>query len=191
MWFARANFLSLLSEFLAHESPMSRPRKPADFGGFGVWVATGMGLGWMRPAPGTWGSLPPVVLALALVLLEVDPRQVDMSVALLGLLFGLGCLAWGGQVEKRLGAKDPGAVVSDEIAGQSLALLWLPWDHDQGHTIATCAIAFFAFRFFDIVKPPPARGWQRIEGGLGILIDDLVAGLYALIATQILVRVLW
>ena len=159
--------------------------------GFGVWVATGMGLGWMRPAPGTWGSLPPVALALVLVLAGTDARHVDMSVALVGLAFGLGCLAWGSSVEALTGKKDPGAVVSDEIAGQSLALLWLPWDRDQGHTIATCAIAFFAFRFFDIVKPPPARGWQRLEGGFGILIDDLVAGLYALIATQILVRVLW
>ena len=170
---------------------MSHNSKPPGYGGFGVWIATGMGLGWMRPAPGTWGSLPPVVLACALVLLGTDARHVDMSVALLGLLFGLGCLAWGSDVEKRIGKKDPGEVVSDEIAGQSLALLWLPWDNDQGHTVATCAIAFFAFRFFDIVKPPPARGWQRLEGGLGILIDDLVAGLYALVTTQILVRVLW
>lgn len=160
-------------------------------GGFGVWIATGMGLGNMRPAPGTWGSLPPVVLALVLALLGTDPRAIDMSLAAMGLVFGIGCLVWGAEVERRLGRKDPGAVVADEVAGQALALMWLPWGARNEHIIATCAIAFFAFRFFDIAKPPPARGWQKFEGGLGILIDDLVAGVYALITTQILVRVLW
>ncbi|MFZ9913937.1 MAG: phosphatidylglycerophosphatase A [Phycisphaerales bacterium] len=163
----------------------------ADGGGFGNWVATGMGFGLMRPAPGTWGSLPPAILALVLAMSEVAPRHIDMALAALGLFFGVGCLACGASAEKRYGKKDPGKVVADEIAGQSLALMWLPWDRDNSHIIATCAIAFFSFRLFDIVKPPPARGWQRLEGGLGILIDDLVAGFYALVTTQILVRVLW
>jgi phosphatidylglycerophosphatase A len=70
--------------------------------------------------------------------------------------------------------------------------MWLPWAGlDSVQILATGAIAFLSFRLFDIVKPPPAHGWQRLEGGLGILIDDLVAGLYALAATQVLVRVLW
>jgi phosphatidylglycerophosphatase A len=102
----------------------------------------------------------------------------------------------GDAAERRFGKKDPGSVVADEVAGQSLALMWLPWSipnsgSGNARIIATCAIAFFAFRLFDIIKPPPARGWQRFPGGLGILIDDIVAGFYALVATQILVRVLW
>lgn len=161
-------------------------------GGFGDWVVTGMGLGRLRPAPGTWGSLPPVVLAMGLALAETNPRHIDMALAALGLVFGIGCLVWGQRAESKYGKKDPGAVVADEIAGQSLALMWLPWSTtNSARVIATCAIAFFMFRIFDIVKPPPARGWQRLEGGLGILIDDLVAGLYALVATQIIVRNLW
>ncbi len=160
-------------------------------GGFGMWVATGMGLGHMRPAPGTWGSTPPVLLAMALAFLSVDPRGIDMALALLGLAFGIGCIAFGDAAEKRLGKKDPGAVVADEIAGQSLTLLWLPWDHNPAHIIATCAVAFFMFRLFDVIKPPPAHGWQRFGGGFGILIDDVVAGMYALIATQLCVRMLW
>jgi phosphatidylglycerophosphatase A len=160
--------------------------------GIGNWIATGMGLGHLRPAPGTWGSLPPVVLAMVLALAETNPRHIDMALAALGLVFGLGCLVWGRQAEARYGKKDPGAVVADEIAGQSLALMWLPWSTtNNAHVIATCAIAFFMFRVFDIIKPPPARGWQRLEGGLGILIDDLVAGLYAMVATQLIVRSLW
>ena len=160
-------------------------------GGIGIWLVTGMGLGLMRPAPGTWGSLPPVALARLLAFAGTDPRHIDMALAAMGLVFGLSCLVWGELAEKSFGRKDPGAVVADEVAGQSLALMWLPWSGNNARIIATCAIAFFAFRLFDIVKPPPARGWQRFPGGLGILIDDLVAGLYALVATQILVRVLW
>jgi len=160
--------------------------------GLGTWMTTGMGLGLMRPAPGTWGSLPPVALAMVLAFAGTNPRTIDMALAAVGMVFGLACLVWGQSAERRFGKKDPGAVVADEIAGQSLALMWLPWSiGNNARIIATCAIAFFAFRLFDIVKPPPARGWQRFEGGLGILIDDLVAGFYALVATQILVRVLW
>jgi phosphatidylglycerophosphatase A len=161
-------------------------------GGFGDWVVTGMGLGRLRPAPGTWGSLPPVALAMVLALAGTNPRHIDMALAILGLSFGIGCLVLGQRAESKYGKKDPGAVVADEIAGQSLALMWLPWSTtNSARVIATCAIAFFMFRIFDIVKPPPARGWQRLEGGLGILIDDLVAGLYALIATQLIVHNLW
>lgn len=163
-----------------------------DRSGFGIWVATGMGFGLLRPAPGTWGSLPPVILACTLALSSAHPRTIDMSLAALGIAFGIGCLVWGEQAERRFGGKDPGSVVADEIAGQSLALMWLPWSRgDNARTIATCAIAFFAFRLFDIIKPPPARGWQRFRGGFGILVDDLVAGLYALVATQVAVRLLW
>jgi phosphatidylglycerophosphatase A len=163
-----------------------------DQGGFGTWMVTGMGFGLLRPAPGTWGSLPPVGLALVLAFADTNPRTIDMALALLGIVFGIACLIWGEDAERRFGRKDPGSVVADEIAGQSIALMWLPWSlGNNARIIATCAIAFFAFRLFDIIKPPPARGWQRFPGGLGILIDDIVAGFYALIATQILVRVLW
>lgn len=162
-----------------------------DRGGFGMWMATGMGFGLLRPFPGTWGSLPPVALALGLAMAKVDPRHIDMALAGVGLVFGIGCLVFGASAEKRFGKKDPGSVVADEFAGQSLALMWLPWSGGNDRIIATCVIAFLSFRFFDIVKPPPARAWQRFDGGLGILIDDLVAGFYALVATHILVRVLW
>jgi len=64
-------------------------------GGFGDWIVTGMGLGKLRPAPGTWGSLPPVVLAMVLALAETNPRHIDMALAMLGLVFGIGCLVWG------------------------------------------------------------------------------------------------
>ncbi|MHC5023758.1 MAG: phosphatidylglycerophosphatase A [Planctomycetota bacterium] len=80
-----------------------------------------------------------------------------------------------------------------EVAGQCVALLALPWRDvatSGGWTwnLALAATAFLAFRLFDILKPPPANGMQRWPAGRGILADDLVAGLYALIATQLIAR---
>jgi len=63
--------------------------------GFGMWMMTGMGFGLLRPAPGTWGSLPPVALALVLAFADTDPRTIDMALAGLGMVFGLACLVWG------------------------------------------------------------------------------------------------
>ena len=72
-----------------------------------------------------------------------------------------------------MGREDPSCIIMDEILGQSLALLFAPL------SFLNVAIAFSAFRFFDIVKPFPVRRCERFPGGLGILMDDLMAGLYA------------
>lgn len=69
--------------------------------------------------------------------------------------------------------KDPGAIVVDEVAGMTLAALVAP-------TAAALGLAFLLFRVFDVVKPFPANVAQRLRGGLGVMVDDLVAGLYAL-----------
>ena len=81
--------------------------------------------------------------------------------------------------------------VADEVAGQAIALLWLPWALPESpgalaRNMAIAVSAFLAFRFFDILKPPPARGLQRLGGGLGILIDDLIAGAMALVVVQVI-----
>jgi phosphatidylglycerophosphatase A len=78
------------------------------------------------------------------------------------------------RAERLLGAKDPGAIVVDEVAGMTLAVLPFP------PTAAVLVAGFVLFRIFDIVKPFPARGSQRVRGGLGVVVDDLIAGLYAL-----------
>lgn len=90
--------------------------------------------------------------------------------------------AWAAhRTEQILGGKDPGAIVIDEIAGMTLAVLALP------RTPGVLAVSFMLFRLFDITKPFPARVSQRLPGGAGVMIDDLVAGLYAL-ATLALLR---
>ncbi|MCE7973933.1 MAG: phosphatidylglycerophosphatase A [Leptolyngbya sp. PLA1] len=160
------------------------------------------GLGNMRPASGTWGSLPPVIIAAFLVLWGMDPLGAPLVyygvMGLLVLVFGLGCVLQGDAAEARWGP-DPGQVVADEVVGQSLTLMLLPWgaimrpplwasDHIMALIIFTLAFAFIAFRVMDIVKPWPARQVQRVPGGWGILLDDVFAGIYAAAVIQLTAR---
>ena len=80
----------------------------------------------------------------------------------------------GGEAERALGVKDPGAIVVDEVAGMTLSVLVLP------RTPAVLVVGFFLFRVFDVLKPFPANVSQRLPGGLGVMVDDLIAGVYAL-----------
>jgi len=165
-------------------------------------LLTAGGLGLLRPAPGTWGSLPPPALALALVMIlgrdgwtGTDAWIVDGALAALGAIFAVACVRLGARGETIFGRKDPGSVVADEVAGAALTLIAAPWadpslDHALLHNTLIAGSGFLLFRIFDIIKPPPARAWQRFEGGWGILVDDLIAGLYALIVLQVGARVL-
>ena len=137
----------------------------------------------MRPAPGTWGSLPPVVLAALMMLLGVSPLAVT-AMALAGLvLWSLACVVQGDRAEARFARKDPSQVVADEAAGQCIPLLWLPAAAvaSPGLMLWTLLLCFLSFRLCDIFKPWPANALQRVPGGWGILLDDLVAGVYALL----------
>ncbi|MBX3372495.1 MAG: phosphatidylglycerophosphatase A [Phycisphaeraceae bacterium] len=161
------------------------------------WMLTAGGLGYLRPASGTFGSLPPPLIALlVLVLAGGDARggaAVTVTMIVLGALFAFACLHWGWWAEAWWGRKDPGRLVADEVAGQSLTLLFLPWHPvhsagDLGRNALIALVAFLAFRICDIIKPPPARRLESLRGGAGILLDDLVAGLYAALLTQSIVR---
>ena len=90
-----------------------------------------------------------------------------MAVTLVGI--------WAGsRVERALDAKDPGLIVIDEVAGMLASVLFLP------RTIPVLVTAFVLFRLFDIWKPFPARQLQELHGGVGVMLDDLIAGAYAL-----------
>jgi phosphatidylglycerophosphatase A len=83
---------------------------------------------------------------------------------------------WASQrVEELLGRKDPGVIVIDEVAGMMVAVLLLP------HTPGVLLCAFLLFRLLDIWKPFPAREAQALRGGFGVVVDDLIAGVYALV----------
>jgi len=147
-------------------------------------VSTG-GLGFLRPAPGTWGSVPTAGLAGLLLLLDVDPLLYDGVLLIVALAFSAITVALGPWAEAHFGRKDPSHVVADETAGMALALLFIPradasiagafW---PSFFIVTAA--FILFRVLDILKPQPAAISQRLPAGWGVLVDDLIAGLYAL-----------
>jgi phosphatidylglycerophosphatase A len=144
-----------------------------------LFVATGAGSGYAPIAPGTAGSA--VGLLLYALLVQLPGPGFVLAVAATTLV-GI----WAaGRAEEEFGKKDDGRITVDEVAGMLVSLVALPVRLD------VAVAAFFLFRFFDIAKPPPVRGLERLQGGVGVVADDLVAGLYANIAGQILWRILF
>jgi phosphatidylglycerophosphatase A len=118
-------------------------------------------------ASGTVGSF---VTLVALWLIPFTTLALLVTLAVVTLV-GI----WAGsRVEMVIGAKDPGIIVIDEVAGMLVSVLFLP------RTIPVLVTAFLLFRLFDIWKPFPARQFQELHGGLGVMLDDLIAGAYAL-----------
>jgi phosphatidylglycerophosphatase A len=132
-------------------------------------LAVWFGVGLLPRAPGTWGSLAALPLAYSLAYwggIEV------LTVATI-IIFVIG--VWvSGVVSRELGVSDPSKIVIDEVAGQWLTLLAVPPD------IILYLFGFFLFRIFDIFKPWPIS-WadKQIKGGMGIMLDDIIAGIYA------------
>jgi phosphatidylglycerophosphatase A len=177
----------------AHKNTHRAPIRPLNHRTLSL---TSLGLGFLRPAPGTWGSLPPPAIAWALMLLG---QPASTFIAVLGALFVISCVlcvAFGGYAEARFGRKDAAEVVIDETAGQALTLLLpvlvlmrLP-DAAPAAVLGTslplwlgaalyAGTGFVLFRVLDILKPWPARSLENLPAGWGVLADDLMAGLYA------------
>lgn len=145
------------------------------------WVTT-FGLGHMRPFPGTWGSLPPVGLALLLLLVIPDGAYwtlLRVVMLLVAITFTVACVLLGDKAEARFGRKDPSQVVADETAGMALCMMLMPALLPGWGAAASLVLAFVFFRALDIVKPWPASAIQAVPGGLGVVLDDLVAGVMA------------
>jgi len=156
-------------------------------------LLTVFGLGHLRPAPGTWGSAAAVCMGLGMLWSGMSPQAITVAMLVLVVVFGVACVALGRWSETHYGKSDPSEVVADEVAGQALALMFLPW-HAPGDgtlwNLAMAGTAFAAFRFFDILKPPPINQIQRAPAGWGILLDDLLAGAAAMAVVQLVFRVL-
>jgi phosphatidylglycerophosphatase A len=157
---------------------------------------TVLGAGYLRPAPGTWGSLFAIVLFLplwGLARVAHLPALVVNGLILAGILCASRlAVQWGGWAIARWGRSDPRQFTLDEFAGQWTALLFLPLSiTPDGWLLAGMLLSqFFLFRVFDVIKPPPARQAEALPAGWGILVDDLFAGIYANIVGQVLWRVL-
>ncbi len=134
-------------------------------------IATGFGSGYFPRIPGTAGSL------LALFIYVLLPFNNVVWLAICASFFFIGVYT-SGVVEQQQG-KDPGLVVIDEFVGQWIALLFLP------RIVPVFVAGFIIFRFLDIIKPFPANDAQNIARGWGIMIDDIIAGIYTNAALQV------
>jgi phosphatidylglycerophosphatase A len=159
-------------------------------------LLTTCGLGHARPASGTWGSLPPVVVAYALLVLGLGPGT-GMSwiyfvvLGLICVVYSAACILLGHEAEAKWG-KDPSEVVADETAGQCLTLMFIPAAACSCPMTSMGAVfgAFFLFRAFDVLKPWPAGAMQKIAGGWGILLDDIFAGIMGGVALLIILHLI-
>jgi phosphatidylglycerophosphatase A len=166
-----------------------------------VAVAT-CGVGYIPIAPGTWGAGVGVGIYLALgsatgwVVVNaamggfgraVLPFQQTLTTLLLVaiVLVSLAGTWASTRAEKLLGKKDPGAVVVDEVAGQLITFLFVPWGTGPWAVVA----GFLAFRLFDIWKPYPINRLEALPSGLGVMADDVLAGAYAATLMSLLVVV--
>ncbi|MBC6439388.1 MAG: phosphatidylglycerophosphatase A [Rhodospirillales bacterium] len=148
----------------------------------GAFIATWFGAGLLRPAPGTWGSLAALPLGIAVLYLAGPWALAVVAVA----VFGLGMMSAGRLIASfpQGSDHDHGAIVVDEVAGQLIALipamlsplLWVA--------------AFLLFRLFDIWKPWPIRRLDRdVPGVLGVMADDIVAGIFAAVGVFVLAQI--
>jgi TRAP-type mannitol/chloroaromatic compound transport system permease small subunit len=169
-----------------HTNINKKPLRPIDR--LGYIIATGAGAGSAPVAPGTFGAAEGVVLFLIINALvnntfKLTPLWSLLSFAVINIaLYAIGVWAAGRAIDVTE-TKDPSVVVIDEVSGQLIALTpviiasWLGRDQ-----LAGILVAFVLFRFFDILKPPPIRWFERrYHGGFGVMLDDLLAAGYTLL----------
>jgi phosphatidylglycerophosphatase A len=148
---------------------------------FARLLATWFYCGYAPKAPGTAGSLAAVVIAW---LLHEYAGVPAWGFAILALAL-LGPAIWSADVMAReTGLKDPQIVVVDEVVGQWITIAGASFGNDGINWKAWCA-AFVLFRAFDMWKPPPVRQLEQIRGGAGIVLDDVMAGIYAALVLSV------
>ena len=131
-------------------------------------LASVFGAGYSPVAAGTVGSF---VTLVAIWLLPLTRLRIGVALVVV-IVIGIWACS---RVERVLGRKDPGVIVIDEVAGMLLSVILLP------QTPPVLIAAFLLFRLFDVWKPFPARESQALTGGIGVMVDDLIAGFYTLI----------
>ena len=143
-------------------------------------IATFFYVGYLPIAPGTWASL--ATTALVYFIRPYWQAPVYLQLVIIFVVFLLGIPA-ASHAEKHFKKEDPGYCVIDEVVGQMISLLLIP------HSIGLYAASFFLFRFFDILKPFPIKHLEKAPRGIGIMIDDVAAGLYSLALLHLLIYI--
>jgi phosphatidylglycerophosphatase A len=137
-------------------------------------------VGHLPVAPGTWGSLVAVLLAPWVFI----PFSPGIKILILVILFLIGSWACSA-AEKTLGRKDPGQAIIDEVLGQWVVFLFI-----TSASFLSLALGFVLFRIFDVLKPFPIRRSETwMPGGYSVMLDDLLAGIYALIALTLILKI--
>ncbi len=133
-------------------------------------------VGYLPLIPGTFGSLAGIILIYLIELYALNYVLLTIAVIAIGFLV---C----GRAEKAMAKNDPRFVVIDEVSGMLLSLVFIPYD------IKLVVLAFILFRVLDTLKPYPAGRLERLKGSVGIMSDDLIAGLYTNLILQVVLRV--
>jgi len=147
-------------------------------------IATVGGVGRIKPGPGTWGSAVAVLIWFGISRL-VAPERLTVTLIFMVVAVIAVAIPAATAVSRASGRKDPQTVVIDEVAGQWITLIAVPvaWK--------SLLLGFILFRGFDIFKPPPIRRIERLREGFGIVLDDVAAGIYALIVMQAVLHLGW
>ncbi|HPS54997.1 MAG TPA: phosphatidylglycerophosphatase A [Sedimentisphaerales bacterium] len=145
------------------------------------------GLGFMPIASGTWGSVPGVILFMVLGYLGLSVVWISAVMLIVVLAASAVCVKFTPAVMKITGKTDPGEIVADEVAGQCMTFVGLAVSATSNICIAA-VIGFLLFRFFDITKIWPIRKLEQLPAGWGVLCDDLLAGVFAAVVLQVVVR---
>lgn len=138
---------------------------------------TGAFAGYMPLAPGSWGSL-----VACIVLWFVWPSQWYFQLLIIFLFYPVAVYFAG--VGLRYFGNDGRQITIDEMIGQAVALFLAP------HNIISYLLGFLLFRLFDIVKLWPAKGWEKLTRGVGVVADDIAAGVYAAVVLQLIITLL-
>ena len=141
-------------------------------------------IGFLPNAPGTWGSF------FALIPIYFIGVYLPIYSMLLAALFFTLITLWVAEDCEKAWGGDPSPLVMDEFAGQAMAFAWIPFYSRLDYNILLLLVGFFFFRFFDIKKPLGVDKLQNLSGGLGIVVDDLLAGVYAFICLKIILILL-
>lgn len=155
-----------------------------------IWLSV-FGAGYSPLIPGTCGSAVVAAVFLVTAWADVCPGVLAAVMLVLAAHGFVVTIVYGDRFIEEYGRSDPRQIVSDEQCGQAITFLWF-WpmiaDLTGSEILVFTAVGFVLFRIFDIIKPPPIRQLEKLKGAWGVLMDDVLAGVYAQIALQIFLR---